>query len=261
MNSFEARRQAKIERYRELAANAKKRSEFRFTRAETVSSFIPFGQPILVGHHSEGRHRRDLDRIHNNMHKGFEEREKAQYWAGRAAAVANNTAIFKQDPEAVIKLNEKLEKAMEFQEKMKAANKALRAGDDEALKELGFKDAQIASLKEPDFAGRVGFPSYAITNNGAEIRRIKQRIEAVRREQARPETEEVVGSVVVRENADFGSIEITFPGKPAQAIIDELKLNGFKWARSVGCWYTKQRTDYRLKIAKEIAAKAEGQAA
>lgn len=33
-------------------------------RAEQISSFIPFGQPILVGHHSEKRHRRDLDRIH-----------------------------------------------------------------------------------------------------------------------------------------------------------------------------------------------------
>lgn len=33
-------------------------------RAETITGGYPMGQPILVGHHSEKRHRRDLDRAH-----------------------------------------------------------------------------------------------------------------------------------------------------------------------------------------------------
>ncbi|NKS56564.1 DUF3560 domain-containing protein [Rhodococcus hoagii] len=34
-------------------------------RADELSNRYPMGQPILVGHHSEARHRRDIERAHN----------------------------------------------------------------------------------------------------------------------------------------------------------------------------------------------------
>ena len=37
-----------------------------------LASVVPFGQPILVGHHSERRHRRLLERVHAKTRKGFE---------------------------------------------------------------------------------------------------------------------------------------------------------------------------------------------
>ena len=37
---------------------------------------IPMGQPILVGHHSEGRHRRDLDRTERLCRRGMDEAER-----------------------------------------------------------------------------------------------------------------------------------------------------------------------------------------
>lgn len=37
-----------------------------------ISDAIPLGQPILVGHHSERRHRRDLERQHNALGKMVE---------------------------------------------------------------------------------------------------------------------------------------------------------------------------------------------
>ena len=79
MTDFEEKRQRKIARAQELAAKAEKESEQRFNVAQQIGSFIPFGQPILVGHHSEGRHRRDLNRIDTNMKKSIEADEKAKY--------------------------------------------------------------------------------------------------------------------------------------------------------------------------------------
>ncbi|HWI80689.1 MAG TPA: hypothetical protein VNT59_01600, partial [Ramlibacter sp.] len=62
------------------------------------------------------------------------------------------------------------------QEKMRAANAALRKGDDAALKALGFSDERIAALKKGDFAGRKGFADYQLANNNAEIRRLRERL-------------------------------------------------------------------------------------
>ncbi|HAO14890.1 MAG TPA: hypothetical protein DDE71_04930, partial [Tenacibaculum sp.] len=39
---------------------------------------IPFGQPILVGHHSEKRHRRTIEKAHRAMDKCLEESKKAE---------------------------------------------------------------------------------------------------------------------------------------------------------------------------------------
>lgn len=74
----------KAERYEGYADNAEARSEIRSRAADKISSFIPFGQPILVGHHSERRHRRDIERIRSNVEKSIEESEKAAYLRGRA---------------------------------------------------------------------------------------------------------------------------------------------------------------------------------
>lgn len=74
----------KAERYETYADNAEARAKSRSQAADKISSFIPFGQPILVGHHSEGRHRRDIERIRNNVEKSIEENDKAAYLRGRA---------------------------------------------------------------------------------------------------------------------------------------------------------------------------------
>lgn len=66
------RKLEKAERYETYAANADTRAEKRDRTAHDISSAIPFGQPILVGHHSERRHRGDIERIRHNgkIHRG-----------------------------------------------------------------------------------------------------------------------------------------------------------------------------------------------
>ncbi len=78
------RKLEKAERYQIYAANAEARAESSYDAASRISSAIPLGQSILTGHHSERRHRRDIERIDRNVRKSVEESDKARYFKGRA---------------------------------------------------------------------------------------------------------------------------------------------------------------------------------
>ncbi len=106
---YAERREARIDRLESRAAAAQAESTAAYEAAHSIMKHIPPGQPILVGHHSERHHRRDLDRIDRNMCKSVEADQKASYYAARAEAAANNTTISSDDPEAVEKLQAKLE--------------------------------------------------------------------------------------------------------------------------------------------------------
>ena len=54
--------------------------------ATAISENIPFGQPILIGHHSEKRARKDKERIEANMNKAVRMWDTAEYWSRRADA-------------------------------------------------------------------------------------------------------------------------------------------------------------------------------
>src|SRR5690606_19093150 len=103
MNDFKERRQARIERLRERAA--RKLSERAAAHAQVDQlADIMSGQPILVGHHSERRHRRDLERMSANMRKASALNSEDEELRRRADAAERNRAIFSDDPEAVRKL-------------------------------------------------------------------------------------------------------------------------------------------------------------
>ena len=79
MNWYEQKQADRRERYAERAdkMRATATAEFRKADLREEVSGIPFGQPILVGHHSEGRHRRTIERAHNAMRRGIEADKKA----------------------------------------------------------------------------------------------------------------------------------------------------------------------------------------
>lgn len=57
MNSYEAKQAARKARFEERAEQASAESASTYNRARDMAQAIPFGQPILVGHHSETRDR------------------------------------------------------------------------------------------------------------------------------------------------------------------------------------------------------------
>lgn len=79
------RAEARADRYEDRADKAEDRSQALYNHAHKMADCIPFGQPILVGHYSEGRDRRFRERIHNTFGRAFEEGDKAKYYAQRAA--------------------------------------------------------------------------------------------------------------------------------------------------------------------------------
>ena len=107
MNEYEQRQEERKARYLELAEKADRASETASGRATGILSVIPAGQPILVGHHSERRHRRDLATVDRQMRKSIDETNKADHYREKAAGVGK-AGISSDDPEAVVKLRLKL---------------------------------------------------------------------------------------------------------------------------------------------------------
>lgn len=242
MNTYERKQADRKARLEASAANAEAQSTAVYSRAREMAQVIPFGQPILVGHHSEKRDRGFRNRIHNTFGKSFALQEKAEYLAQKAASVGTG-GISSDDPDATSKLRTELATLETTQERMKAANKAIRANAKKepaeqvaALVAIGFKEQQAANLLEKDFAGRVGFPGYALTNNNANIRRIKARIVELEKLAERVDVEEDGEGYTYREDTEENRVMFVFDGKPAAAIRSVLKAHAFKWSPSRGAW-------------------------
>lgn len=148
--------------------------------------------------------------------------------------------IRSSDENALELLQEKINGLCELQERMKEANKAIRLKDtekgNEILGDMGYTDEQIAELRTPDFCGRVGYPSYALQNNNANIKRLQNRIESIKAAKGKGTTETENGICRVVENAEAMRIQLIFEGKPEMAVRDILKSNGFRWSPMHGAW-------------------------
>lgn len=235
---YTTKQDGRRERLEERAAAKRQASNDAYKRSHELVEHIPMGQPILVGHHSERRHRATLDKSWNAMGKSVALDKQAENLESRASSVGS-AGIASDDPEALIKLTEKLNGLEKSQETMKAVNKALRSGNDENLKALGFTEAQIAEFKKPDFAGRVGFASYSLQNNNAEIRRTQKRIEELKKlYNAEPINHETDDYKVF---VDAGRVHVDFLGiKPSEEVRTTLKRSfAFKWSRYSGTWVRK----------------------
>ena len=74
----------------------------------SVADGIPFGQPFLVGHHSERHARRDAERIESGMRRAVKLWETSQYWQDRAAGAIRH-AKYKELPAVRARRIKKLE--------------------------------------------------------------------------------------------------------------------------------------------------------
>jgi uncharacterized protein DUF3560 len=236
MNHYEEKQERRRERLLNRADRLRNEAHSRFQAARASVQHIPPGQPILVGHHSERRHRRDLEKHDNNMRKGIAADEAAKEAARRAEGVGS-AGISSDDPEAGGKIKERIEELEALQTKMAATNKCIRRNDDAGLTALGYTDKQIGQLKTPDFAGRIGFPAYALSNNSANIRRLKQRLAEVVKNATRESARYQAGpGIEIVENAEINRLQIVFAEKPDVDVRQKLKRNGFRWSPSEGAW-------------------------
>lgn len=247
VNPYEAKQAARRARLQRGSERAHRESEASHGAATRIWDAIPLGQPILVGHHSERRHRRDLTRADRAMRKSIEADKRAKELAARAAAVGTG-GISSDDPEAVAKLRAELAGLQRKQDEWKNINAAIRkhakAGAPAqlaALIALGVPKSVAANLLEKDFAGRVGIADYQLKNNNANMRRIEQRIKELTARATSQEREAIEGELDglafrIVENRAANRVQITFDGKPGNDVRQRLKAAGFRWAPSQSAW-------------------------
>jgi len=247
MSTRRERLENRLSRRLDWATKANARSLVRFRTVDAIGEHIPMGQPILVGHHSECHARRDAARIESNIAAGVAENKLAEHHGYRAAGIQRqlDTSIFSDDADAIERLQEKIAKAELRQERMKAVNAAIRRfkkkGEEAQVaalvtldlwqaREDKIPEAIARQLLKPDFAGRIGIASYELTNNNANIRRMKERVEEIKARNVRAEKAAVFGVLI--EGGEY--VSVTFPEKPDREVLDALRAAGFFWSQ--GSW-------------------------
>lgn len=146
--------------------------------------------------------------------------------------------------EEVERLQNKLEKLVDLQEKMKAVNKIVRntklseVEQYEELEALGLSKKLINEvMSEPQYAfQKKGFQQYQLSNNNAKIKATE---EAIRRHTAMAETED---SEIPFEGGKIEMcyseerIRIYFDERPDAEMIKKLKGAAFKWSPKNVAW-------------------------
>lgn len=236
MNKHEAKQEARRRRLLDRADKAETQAKADDASVRAVAGVMN-GTPVLIGHHSEKRHRRDLERMDNKMRRSVAKTREAQELRRRAAAVGSG-GVSSDDSDAVTKLRIKLAKMEGDRDTYKKANRLVRKKGTTAAslaEGMGWKLSTAERCMEPDFAGRVGFPSYMTTNLSANIRRVKARIAEL--EQPKIENaDREIGDWTISENADDNRILLTSPTKPPKTHRQILKQNGFKWSPTREAW-------------------------
>jgi len=213
MNNYEEKQQAKKERYEELAEKNSQKSDQLWEEGSSALKAIPFGQPILIGHHSEKGHRSYLAKNRAKMDRAIETSKKADYYAQKAENVGSG-GISSDDPEAIEKLKIKLAQLEDKQTDMKEQN----------------AEARALKLDKP-FAG------FQLTNNNANIRTVKLRIKRLENKDNMEEKKDVIGDgYIIKEDKEDNRIRFIFEGKPSDEIRKVLKSNGFRWSPYNTAW-------------------------
>lgn len=238
------RLERKLEKRHEWAEKRKQEAERRFNAASKDAEAFYGGQPILVGHHSEGKARALQAKIHNNGFAGVENLKMAEHHEAKAAGLETylDTVIFDDDPDAIEKMESKISALEKRQEKMLAVNKICRNKklDDAAkiaqIMELGESEEQAKTILHPEHSWQcVGFAACTLTNNNANIRRCKDRLATLKGVKSLKERAEKSTSGVIIDQLYGGKkARITFAEKPDHEIINALKEAGFRWCKC--CW-------------------------
>ena len=183
------------------------------------------GQPILVGHHSEKKHRRLIEKANNDIRNSIKEDNKSKYYEDKAKNIDNSQVIYNDDPNAIEKLKDKLE----YLEKQRELIKA-----DE------------------------NHSTWQLQNIGARIREIKRRIQSLEKlENIEFEEKEFGGGRIVQ-NKDINRIQIIFDNIPNEEIRNHLKHNGFHWSRKECAWqrlFNEQTIKVTNRLLKDVLNK------
>lgn len=258
MNSYELKKKSRIEYYEEQAEKLEKQSKM-YCNSNNINAVIGMqGEPIKIGHHSEKRHRRLIEKAENDMKKSFELSQKAEYYREKAEAAELNTSIYSDDPNAIEKLEKKLKNLMESHELMKKINAEYKKckGDIDKMTIPSEKIKQQLKIAKEDHRYSTPykpFTGYTLQNSNTKIRNTKKRIEKLKKSAQDVTTQWEIGDITIVDNVEENRVQIFFPDKPSDEIRTKLKRHGFRWARRTeGTPWQRHRSKNALYLANEI---------
>lgn len=181
--TYRERREARVDRLREWAEKREAKAAASSAAVRVIADGIPFGQPILIGHHSQRHAERDRDRIWSGIERTAEHMNMAERHTSRADNIEAqlDRAIYSDDPDAIGALRERIATLEAERERTKALNAALRRGKAKTAADIlrigaehGFSSDDLRGAVDwCRFMGRIGIP---LTNLSANIARNRERL-------------------------------------------------------------------------------------
>lgn len=235
------------------AGCAKRQNSYLASSSRCISSFItgPSNFPV-----SRAKKRNDV--AHKRLNELIDGRE-----AALKAAIRNLRPdlrpVMVGDSDAVQRLQAELAKLETLQSRMKAINTAHKKflKDPAIIDVLDLSDADRAMIRnhKPRYSLEPHpFAPYELTNNNANIRRIKERIAVLSVAKATPETVIEADGLRVEDSPADNRIRLFFDGKPDADIRARLKSNGFRWTPSIGAWQS-YRNSNSMTLARSFLCK------
>lgn len=216
-SDYDERKQARADRREAKAADL--REQAARDRQRSLDLLPDFGQPVLVGHHSEQRHRNALKKSAKLMSRSCADLREAVRLEQMANGARGTSEISSDDPHAPAKLRARAWWLDWQHEKWKATRKAARK----------------AARKRGEKVERDG------GHDSANIRRLRKRADEIEKARARTLPDDVrVGDFLLTWDADENRVQIYSPrpSTPEQREkqTETMRRAGFRWARSNGCW-------------------------
>lgn len=232
------RLELKLEKRRQWAESRRKKADEKYKAASAATDGIPFGQPILVGHHSEKKHRAAIDKSARNMDAMCESLNMAKHHESAAAGLESqlDSSIYSDDHDAVEQLEKRIASLESEREEMKARNVYWRKH--KTMKGCpGVSDETAARLDVEIPAAyswcRQPHPAYQLSNLSGNIGRLRKRLEHVKARTTRIEQAETSTNGVLIEGTEY--VRVTFAEKPIREVLNALKAAGFRWGGGSWC--------------------------
>ena len=203
--TYRERRENRVDRRRGWAESRDRKAVGAFEEASLSEdkTGIPFGQPILVGHHSESRHRKTIERATKKGFEGLEHSKMRDKHLQAANTIEHQlaTSIYSDDPDVVERLTEKITGLEVQRERVKRINKQMRksGGSQEGLDLTNKEKLDIASAKLTGHDPTKGYPSYHLSGLSGRIKQAKDRLKRLEGTTSGPSPRSQAGQLLAYE--------------------------------------------------------------
>ena len=244
VDKIEKERPSQLERAKHIADSYAKKLANNLNTESRIGGMCPSVMISGAGNFPTRKKEKQLAATNRNMQEFREIRGAID----RLKAILNGKDIVKSlDEDATERIREKIEKREQHQKDMKdinayfRKNKTLKGCDVLSPKAIEQLEEEMAKIEYHT----VPFPPYALQNNGAEIRRLKKRLERLEaiKEKDDPDERYDKYELTIRRNKEAMRIQLIFDGKPDSWIREILKSNGFKWSPKAKVWQRQINTN------------------